>query len=263
MTTTSNTVPQALFGPGILYLTRNDIANQTPYNVGFCQEFSTDISFDLKELHGQNQLPLVIARGTGKSSGKIKAATLSGGALTTLLFGGMITPTLGTQYDMTSSPSTAIPATPFQITPTVPSSGTFDTDLGVVNAATGEPLILATGTPTAGHYAVNTATGVYTFASADNVSGISVIITFAYKYTGAAGQVLTIANTPIGQTPTFQLDYKTSLYGSTYYVRLFNAVGGKWAMGHKLTDFAMPDYDFGFFPNAAQQLGFIALATQA
>lgn len=255
----TNVVPQGLFGPGILWVTRTDVANSTPFNIGFINEFSIDISFETKQLYGQKQFPLLVARGTAKTSGKMKAATLSGSALNTVLLGG--TWTAGTQYDATSSPATAIPTTPFQITPTVPSSGTFDTDLGVVNAATLEPLTLVTGTPSAGQYAHSA--GVYTFSSADNISGISVIITFAYHYSSAAGQSQTILNNDIGTTPTFQLDYKTTLYGATYYLRLFNAIGSKTALAHKITDFTMPEYDFEFFANASQQIGIISLATQA
>src|SRR5579872_6021051 len=161
----TNTVPQGLFGPGILYVTRTDVANATPVNIGFINEFSTDFTFTTKQLYGQNQLPLLVARGTAKLTGKMKAATLSGVALNNTILGGTFT--AGTQYDLTSTASTLIPATPFQITPTVPSSGTFDQDLGVVFADTFEPLTLVTGTPVAGQYAV--ASGVYTFASADNV----------------------------------------------------------------------------------------------
>lgn len=258
----TNIVPQGLFGPGILYLTRTDIANSTPVNVGFCNEFSYDLSGDTKDLNGQNQFPLLIARSTIKATGKIKAAAMSGQALNSLLIGG--TWTVGTQYDIQTTASTPIPTTPFQITPTVPSTGTFDTDLGVINAATFQPLTKVASGPTAGQYSVNASTGVYTFSSADQGSGISVIITFAYKFTsGATGMSQIVQNQLIGTTPTFQLDYKTTLYGATYYVRFFNAVGTKWSMGHKITEFAMPEYDFGFFANAAQQVMIISMASQA
>jgi|SRR5581483_6002084 len=256
----TNIIPQGLFGPGILIVTRTDLATQTPYNVGFVHEFSYDFGFETKQLYGQNQFALLAARGTAKTTGKIKAATASGQALNTLLLGG--TWTLGTQYDMATSPSTAIPATPFQITPTVPNGGTWNADMGVFNAATGVQLTLVASAPAAGQYSV--AAGVYTFSSADHVSGISVLINFAYTYTtGATGMYQTIANNPIGTTPTFQLDYKTALYGATYYLRLFNCIGGKSAFAHKLTDFMMPEYDFEFFSNAAQQVGIMSVATQS
>ena len=256
----TNTVPQALFGPGILFVTRTDVANSTPCNIGYINEFSIDISFDTKQLYGQNQYALLAARGTAKSTGKMKAATLSGNALNTVLIGGSWT--AGTEYNLTSTAATVVPATPFQITPTVPSSGIWNSDLGVINAATNLPLTLVTGTPSAGQYAV--AAGVYTFASADHVSGISVIISFSYTWTtGSTGQNMVIANQLIGTTPTFQLDYKTILFGATYYLRLYQAIGGKTAFAHKLNDFMMPEYDFDFFANAQQQIGIISLATTA
>src|SRR5208283_4082464 len=144
---TTNTVPQGLFGPGILFLTRTDILNGTPTNVGYVNEFSTDLTFETKPLYGQNQFPLLVARGTAKCTGKIKAATMSGAALNSILLGG--TWTANTQYDLTSSIATAIPATPFTITAStsntattviIPNTGTWNSDLGVVNAATLEPL---------------------------------------------------------------------------------------------------------------------------
>jgi hypothetical protein len=254
----TNVVPQGLFGPGILWLTRTDIANGTPFNVGFVNEFSLDLSFETKQLYGQNQFPLLAARGTAKATGKIKAATLSGQALNSLLLGGAWT--TGTQYDTSTTASTAIPGTPYQITPTVPSSGTWNADLGVVDATTLKPYIQVASAPATGQYSV--AAGVYTFASADTTK--NVIISFAYSYTsGATGQNQVIQNSLIGTTPTFQLDFKTTLYGATYYLRLYQAIGSKYALQHKITDFAMPEYDFEFFANSAQQIGLISLATQA
>jgi hypothetical protein len=256
----TNTVPQGLFGPGILWATRTDLATQGPFNIGYINEFSYDFSFETKELYGQNQVALLAARGTAKSTGKMKAATVSGQNLNTTLIGG--TWNVGTQYDVTITAATAIPSSPFQITPTIPNSGTWNQDLGVTNAATGVPLILVTGTPGTGQYAV--AAGVYTFSTADHSSGISVIISCAYTYTvGATGQSMIIPNNPIGFTPTFQIDYKTALYGATYYLRLFACIGSKTGFAHKLNDYMMPEYDFSFFANQAQQVGIISLATIA
>jgi hypothetical protein len=252
--------PQALFGPGILWVTRTDVANATPINIGFVNEFSVDISFDVKSFYGQSQYPILMARGQAKSTGKVIAGTASGRALDSMLMNGAWT--TGQQYDLTTTVATAIPASPFQITPTVPFSGTFDTDLGVFNSATGQPMTKVTSTPTAGQYAVSG--GVYTFSSADQLSGYSVIITFAYRYTsGASGQNQIFTNQLQGVTPTLQVDYKSTLFGMTYYLRLFAATGSKTAIQHKVSDFAMPEYDFDFFANALSQVGLISLATQA
>lgn len=256
--TITNSVPQALFGPGILWVTRTDISGATPTNVGYVNEFSIDVSFENKDLYGQYQYPLVVARGTAKSTGKIKAATLSGQALNTLILGG--TWTAGTQYDAEIVNGVVSTAAAHSFVPSIPSPGKFNKDLGVVFKQSGAPLLLGSSTPSAGQY-YNTSSGKYVFNAAQ--SGSSVSVSLAYSSTAATGQSQTMQSNLIGTTPTFQLDYKTTLFGSTYYIRIFNAVSAKWSLGHKITDFAMPEYDFDFFANQSQQIGIISLATQA
>ena len=51
---TSNT--QGLFGPGILLVKRTDIPDQTPVNIGFANEFSYDLSGDVKTLFGETTI---------------------------------------------------------------------------------------------------------------------------------------------------------------------------------------------------------------
>lgn len=234
----------AVFGPGSLYVTRNDIANQTPINIGYIQEFTYDEAGETKELYGENQYPLVIARGTIKATGKMKAAMVSGIALAAVFSGQAL---VAGQLTMARGEAHTIPATPFQVTIAPPNSGVFDTDLGVIFAVTGLPLALVASGPTTGQYSVNPGTGVYTFAAADTLLGVK--ITYAYTQTGGEHQI--IANTPIGTTPSFQIDYTSSLYNKPYYVRFYNCVSTKLARSHKLTDFMMPEIDFGFFQNAA------------
>jgi hypothetical protein len=238
----TNSVPMAVFGPGSLYVTRNDIAAQTPINIGYAQEFSYDESAESKELYGQNQYPLVIARGTIKASGKVKAATVSGIALNAVFNGAAFA---SGQLQMVQGEAATIPGTPFQVT--VAGSATFNQDLGVRSATTGLPFAKVAAGPTTGQYSVNEATGVYTFAAADTT--LAVLITYAKTATG--GQLLTVTNTPIGQTPTFQIDYATSLYNKPYYARFYACVSTKLTRAHKLVDFMMPEIDFGFFATAA------------
>jgi len=256
--TQTNSVPQGLYGPGIAILKRTDVANATPVNIGFCNEFSYDFSSEVKDLFGQNRLPLLSASGTAKCTGKIKAATFSGVAINSALFGGTF---VAGQTSLKITDPTAIPVSPFTITPVIPDSGTYDTDLGVTNAATGVPLTLVTGTPAAGQYSHTL--GVYTFSSADHSAAVSVKIAYAYTHTAAGGQTLLYANSLIGTNPTFQLDYSTILYGAEYNVRFFNAISTKLTMAHKLTDFAMPELDMSFFCNAAGNLFQMSLATTA
>lgn len=253
----TNSVPQGVFGPGICWVTRTDIASQTPYNIGFINEFSTDLSFDTKELYGQNQYALLSARGTAKSTGKMKAATVSGNALSTVLLGQAWTES--TQYDATTVQEGVPGAGPYTVTPAVPSAGVWNSDLGLTYVTTGEPLTYVTAAPAAGQYQV--AAGVYTFAAADE--GKQINFSFSYSYAEASGQSIVIQNVPIGQTPTFQVDYKNTLYGATYYLRVFQAIGSKAAFANKITDYMMPEYDFSFFANPAQYIALLSLATQA
>lgn len=231
----------AVFGPGSLYVTRTDLTNQTPVNIGYSNEFSIDLAGDTKELYGQNQYPLAVARGTIKATGKAKAAVVSGLALNAVFHAGSFT---SGQIRMAQNEAGTVPTTPYTIT--VANSATFDTDLGVVNATTGIPMTKVASSPATGQYSVSA--GVYTFAAADTTK--NVLITYAYTVSGS-GQKQTIANTPIGTTPTFQLDYATSLNGNPYYLRFFAAVAAKLTQQFKLTDFMMPEIDFGIFANAA------------
>ena len=67
---------QNVFGAGVLFGTPttdaygNALSNPTPIQFGVAQEASVDISFDTKQLYGQNQFPVAIGRGKGKASGK-------------------------------------------------------------------------------------------------------------------------------------------------------------------------------------------------
>jgi hypothetical protein len=311
-----STVPLAVFGPGSLYVTRIDIANQTPVNIGYAQEFSYDEAAETKELYGTNQYALVAARGTIKATGKIKAATLSGLALNAVFNGqsfnvgqllmaiqeaqtipaavthptsadtasGDVLPftsTTGVVPGMSVS-GTNIPANTFvasvvantSVTLTqnvsgdvpnattitfgpsiaVTNASTFNKDLGVIYASSGLPLMYVTGSPATGQYTyIGTGTGIgeYSFASADATEGV--LITYGYT-SNTGGQTITVKNTPIGTTPVFQIDYSSSLYGNPYYVRFFAAISSKLTRAHKLTDFVMPEVDFGFFANSAQQV---------
>jgi hypothetical protein len=234
----------AVFGPGTLILTRTDIANGTPVNIGYCQEFSLEESGDTKQLYGQNQYPLAAARGTIKATGKAKAAEVSGLAINAAMHG--LSFTAG-QIQMVPSEAGVIPTTPFQIT--VSGSANFDTDLGVIFTATGFPATKVASAPAAGQYSVTA--GVYTFNTADTTKAVA--ITYAKTVTGA-GQRKIVTNQIIGQTPTFQLDYATVLNNQNYYLRLYQCICSKFAQTFKLTDFMMPEIDFDIFANVSNQV---------
>lgn len=242
-------VPFAAFGPGILIVTRTDVSPSPAVNVGYAQEFTIDLSGTTKELYGQNQYPLVQARSTIKATGKIKAATISGIAWNNIFFGGTLTPASGIAW--TIGEADTIPASS-TFTVQVSGHATFEADLGVTYAVGGLPLQRVTAVAAAGQYSVNVGTGTYTFFSAD--AGLGVLITYTTTITTATSQKLIVTNQLIGTTPTFQLDYYTNLNqpsAAPFAVRIFACVASKLSMAFKLEDFAMPEFDFGFFANGS------------
>lgn len=238
--------PFAVFGPGILIVTRTDTVTPIACNVGYANEFSIDLSGNTKELYGQKQFPIVTARGTIKATGKIKAAVVSGLAWNSLFFGNSFA--IGGDTWFVDEPHT--PATTSQAVTNV-SGGIVD--LGV-KYASGLPLQrVAPGSEAAGKYSVNQSTGVYTLNTADEVP---LLFTYTNAQT-ATGQKLNVTNNLIGTTPGFQLDYFSSLnqpQARPFGVRVFACVGSKLSMAFKLEDFMMPEIDFGFYGNSADQV---------
>ncbi len=234
------------FGSGVLFGTRTDTANATPINFGLVQEVTIDETATIKELYGQNQRPVAIARGTIKTTGKAKVARISGVAFGNLFYG--VTPAAGQTATSFAEGPTAIPATPFAIT--VANAATYADDAGVTNSATGLPLTLVASGPTAGQYSVNLSTGVYTFSSADNVSGVKVQISYTYTI-AATGQKIIVANQLLGTTPTFKAKFYTTFQGQAISVQINNATASKLSFQTKLEDFIMPEFDFSCFADAA------------
>lgn len=238
---------QVAFGSGLLFATPlvdafgAAIANPTPFLLGVMQDCAIDLSFDTKELHGQNNFPVDIGRGKGKLSGKTKAAQINAKMFNSLFFGQtMSTGLTSIVYDTTG---TAIPSTPFTITPTPPASGVWAADLGVRNAS-GVPLTRVASGPATGQYSV--ASGVYTFAAAD--TGNTVYINYRYTVASAgSGNSLNVINLPMGEIPSFQAELLLKKGGKSTYVRVPNFVTSKFNFGTKQDDFLIPEFDFSGF----------------
>jgi hypothetical protein len=234
------------FGSGSLFGYRTDVATPTPTQFGALQDVSIDFQFSIKELHGQFQFPLAVARSTAKVTGKAKYAQISGRAFNDLFFGQTLT--AGQKLTALGEPAT-VPASPFQVT--VANGPTFGEDLGVVYAATGLPLTRVASAPGLGQYAAS-ATGLYTFAAAD--TGKPVLISYTYTASGG-GQRMTIANQLLGAAPTFKVVLTESYQGKTLQVELNQCISTKLMLPTKLQDFIVPEIDFAAFVDAAGNLG--------
>lgn len=243
-----------IFGVPLTDASGNAISNASPIKLGVVQEIGVDFSGDLKELYGQNQFAVAIARGKTKIQVKTKFAQLMGAGINSLFFGQTVTAgTMGGVY--VDATGTLIPSTPYQITPTPPSSGTWQEDLGVINAS-GIAMTKVASAPATGQYSVSA--GVYTFAAAD--TGLQVFINFRYSASVTAAKKITVANLPMGAAPTFKAFLQTNYGGKRALIVLYNAVAPKLTLfATKLDDFSMPALDFSGQADAANNVADIYL----
>jgi hypothetical protein len=249
------------FGAGIVWAAAttdaygNPLTSPTPTRLGVLQDVSIDVHFDTKMLYGSNQFPVAIGRGKGKVSGKAKFAQLNGLSINSLFFGQTLTSKQLSYVNDTNG--VLVPAAaPYAITPTVPNSGAWARDMGVIDA-NGNPLVKVVSSPTAGQYSV--ANGVYTFAAAD--AGLIRFINFQFTATSSSSQLLNVKNLPMGYAPSFGLDLFNPYQGNALSIQLPNCFGTKMAFATKLDDFLVPEFDF---EAAADPVGNVAyLGTSA
>lgn len=111
------------------------------------QDNSVDFSFDVKELYGQGQFCVDVARGKGKVTGKAKVARLNGTLINNILFGQVTT--TGTINAVARSMNATVLPAGGKVTVSVPNSGKFVANLGVTNVKA-LPLVRVSGNPTVG-----------------------------------------------------------------------------------------------------------------
>lgn len=248
-----------IFGSGILYgvqtqdATGAAVANATPVQFGTLQDISGDISFEEKMLYGSYQFPVAVGRGKGKLGFKAKFASLNGAVIGDLLFG---TGSVAGIKDIVNNFAATIPTTPFTVTAAPPSSGTYSNDLGVINATTGVALKKVASAPVTGQYSVNIATGVYTFAAAD--TGGSVLLNYEYTATSTTAKSNTIVNQLTGYAPFFKAALSLHYGGKAFNLVLNQCMSNKLSLPFKNDDFAVPDFDFSAFADAANNIGYWA-----
>lgn len=241
---------QYSFGAGNLILIPLASATSTPVQFNALQDFSVDFKFDKKTLHGQSQFPLAVARGKGSIEGKFKDASVNGGVFNSVFFGD--TGAVG-QLLMAAKEAGTVPASTSYIV-TVANSATFDTDGGVLHAATGLPFTKVASAPASGEYSV--AAGVYTFAAAD--ANAAVLI--SYVYTSATGGTKTaITNKLMGAAPKFKVLYSTLFDGKAVTIQLNSCQSDDMKLAAKNDDFTIPELSFSAFADAAGNVGIVSL----
>ena len=248
-----------VFGAGTLYgvpLTDANgtaIANPTPIQLGVLQDVQGDISYDEKTLYGAYQMPVAFGRGKGKFTVKAKAADVSAQAIASLFFGN--TPTAGIRAVVDNVAGTVPAVTTYTITPTVPSSGTWATDLGVRYSSTGISLTRVASAPTVGQYSV--AAGVYTFAAAD--ASAAVLISYEYTAVSTSQFQLQMTNLLMGAAPSFQSQLSLPYNGKQMTFKMNNCVASKFSFPFTNEDFSVQDFEYMALADAAGNIGTLSI----
>lgn len=243
----------ATFGAGRLYGTRTDITNGTPLEFGVLQGCDFDLSFTTKPIYGTNQFAIFVARGEAKWTMKAKSGIMSGQLMSSIFFG--IAPAAG-QTALAAAVSGSIPgSSTYTITPTVPNSGTFLSDEGVVYAATGIPFQEVASVSAAGQYSQSG--GTYTFDSAD--ASAAVLMSFTYTMTGS-GQKVALTNQELGTTPFFSgvfrgRDPRSGLYNTMILNRMTSS---KLSLSSKTSDYQIPEFDAEIMDDGTGNIGTIS-----
>lgn len=240
-------MPVQHFGSGNLYGLVTSGGVQVPRKFGTLQDVTIDASFNVKELYGQNQFPVAIARGQGKVEGKAKFASITASVYNDLFWGqaGTTGQTLFALAEAAKIPA----STPWTVT--VANGAKFKDDLGVVYAASGIALTRVPSAPTVGQYSVNTTTGVYTFSTSD--AGKDVLVDYTYS-SSTSGSTTIVTNAMLGATPTFQLVLPMVFGGATTFLRFFMATSTKFNLATKQEDFVIPEFDLKMFCDPAGRL---------
>lgn len=245
---------QYSFGSGALIATKAGVANPTPHQFAVLQEASVEFAFNIKELMGNQQFPVAVARGAGKITGKAKFAAFKASALNDLFFdGSTATGESKVAFNEAGTPTTN--------SLTVANSANFTEDLGVFNRNTGRYMERVASAPAAGQYSVGA--GVYTFAAAD--SNPPVFVTYRYSSSAQPGRIITITNQLLGVQPSFSVVLTTRFThgdGTTREanLRLNSCMSSKFSFATKQEDFIVPDFDFNAFADASGVIGTMSLA---
>lgn len=226
-------------------------ANITPVEVGTVQGVKLTVSADIKSLFGLNSFPVDSAIGKRSIKGSFDYAQISGTLINNMIFGSAGSAVAGSTGTVSYREIDTVPAmSPYTVT--VANSAHFTLDNGVLYASgnnAGQPFVRVASGPTVGEYTV--ASGVYTFAAADE--GISVAISYTYS-APSDGQTFSIGNSPMGSGPILSLQLPSpyqspSLANLDRGIYLPNVRIGKLDLTTKLDDYEMFSSDFEAFVN--------------
>jgi len=237
------------FGSGLLYGTPNSgnlPTNPSPVRL-LLQEVSVEFKGDLKKLYTLYQLPIATARGKIDVTGKAKIVNFDPDPINQLFWAQSIVAGMEIPVDEELANS----GTSY----TVAFAANFAQDHGVIyatGAKAGQMLLNNTTAQSAGYYAINTTTGVYSFANADSAYQMYV----SYTYTNSTrGKTISIPAAIMGYAPVVTMDLWGTFRNKYLGIRLNACTLGQWTYPTKLEDFWMSDVTFDANVDASNNLG--------
>jgi hypothetical protein len=244
---------QVGFGSGLLYGIRTDIAVATPRRLGIMQDVALAFAGDAKELFGQFQYPVAVARGKTKITGKAKFAEINADTYNDFFFGqNSVTGGLATAF----AESHAIPATtPYTFVVTNATLVPLE-DLGAWDGTTGRQFIYTATSPptTTGQYHFDPATGTYSFSVGDE--GKTVLVDYRYTLAATApNRQVSLFNLFMGTTPVFKSVFTMTFQTKQTVLELNACVATSFNLPTRIDDFVISDLDFQAQADAAGNVG--------
>lgn len=236
---------QYVFGTGQLFST--PVGGGAPLRFGALQDVSVEFSGDIKQLFGQYQYALDVARGKAKIEWKAAVGNIDVAAFNTVFFNQTLE--TGDELKQVFNEAGTVPAMS-TYTITVTNAADFYQDLGVYYAVSGLPLKQVAAAPTAGQYSVSSS-GVYTFAAAD--ASAAVLLNYLYEAASTGGS-LEIGNALMGSAPRFQLVLSQLYDGKQFTLILYSNVAEKLGLPLKQDDYLIADISGQAMADAANRV---------
>lgn len=237
------------FGSGTAWFVRTDLATPTPRYFAAMQNIEVSFESTVQRAFGQYQMPLDVARGQMKVTGKASSVAVQGQAMADLFFNETV---LTGQTTTANQEAGTVPASPVY-TIAVTNAATFVADLGVLYGATGVPLtaVATAGAVATGKYYASS-NGTYTFAAGD--AGLAMKLSYRYTVAGS-GQYFVINNQAMGNSPQFSMTLE-QIGKTKKAVLILNAViATKLTDPTKLDNYTIQEMDFEGFADASQVIG--------
>lgn len=243
---------QLNFGVGTAILKRTDVTLTKPALLGVLQDLEVDFAQTLKEATGAYKLPVDVAPGPLKITGKAKFLRIQADTLNQTFLGMTETASSGTTMSIAEQQHSASTSL------TVSNGSTFVEDLGVFYLSTGVQLQPVASAPAAGQYvAGSVGVGTYTINSADESASANLLIYYSYTVSNLIN--IALSNQLMGTGPVFELNaqqnYTVAGVAKSLFLKLNACRSSKLSFPFKNTDYTIQDFEFQAFADASNNIG--------